>query len=283
MQRMLTCARNAVFSIALSVALLTHAGSAAASEWPVADMNRAIEQTNFVVNRGCSGTLISVTERLILTNFHCVERDLEVRQREVPQPDGTVKTVKQRRFADIKVEQHSYDGFARTGTATFVAQVVADDKARDLALVRVSGPIPNNYASPIGDIPMRGERVYVVGNPAGLENTVVEGVVSNVNRTFEFPWTEEKLAMIQFSGGIYGGNSGGALYNARGELVGVPAAGLASANFIGLAIPADVVKFFLRERCFAKVFDASADDNACRAKRFPTKPQAHAGNTGDNM
>jgi serine protease Do len=132
-------------------------------------------------------------------------------------------------------------------------------------VLRIKGPIPNTYASPIGGAVQRGERVYAVGNPASQENTLVEGIVSNVNRTFEFPWTNgSKLAMIQFSGGIYGGNSGGALYNIRGELVGVPSAGLSGVTFIGLAIPAEVVRSFMREHCLAAAFDSSADDAACR-------------------
>jgi S1-C subfamily serine protease len=240
---------------------------AVAAEWPVDQMNRAIEQTNFVVDARCSGTLISVPERLILTNFHCVEHALEVREREIAGNDGTVKKVRQRRFQYLPVNQNTYDGFARVGTSSYQAEVIADDKSRDLAVLRILGTIPNTYASPLGDSVVRGERVYAVGNPAGYENTVVEGIVSNVNRTFEFPWTQERLAMVQFSGGIYGGNSGGALYNATGHLIGVPAAGMASATFIGLAIPVQVVKSFLKDSCLARVFDKNVKDDACKQKR----------------
>jgi S1-C subfamily serine protease len=263
-------------------ALASLAMPAAAQSWPVDAMNRAIEQTNFVVNRGCSGTLVSLSERLILTNFHCIDGMISNAEREVIDEDGFVKKVRKREVKDVSVEQNSYDGFARVGTASFVAEIVADDVKRDLAVLKVKGQLPNSYASPIqreGSV-LRGERIYTVGNPAGNENTVVEGIVSNVNRTFEFPWTNgAKLAMIQFSGGIYGGNSGGALYNAKGELVGVPAAMDTRANFIGLAIPAEVVRSFMRENCLAAAFDSSADDAACR-KDKAEKAEAKKKNRG---
>ena len=257
---------------ALALALTLVAAPALAQDaWPVDAMNRVIDQTNFVVDGGCSGTLISVPERLVLTNFHCVEKSISTIERDQVGDDGVVRRVKMRRLADLKVEQHSYVGFARVGTSSYVAEIVADSKARDLAVLRIKGPIPHIYASPLlpeGSKITRGERVYVVGNPALEDATVVEGIVSNVNRTFEFPWTGgEKLAMVQFSGGIFGGNSGGALYNAAGELIGVPAAGYREATFIGFAVPIDVVKSVLRDNCLAQVFDEHADDARCRTDK----------------
>jgi hypothetical protein len=53
-----------------------------ASEWTLEQMNRVIDQTNFVVNRGCSGTLISIEERLILTNHHCIDQNISFVERE---------------------------------------------------------------------------------------------------------------------------------------------------------------------------------------------------------
>jgi hypothetical protein len=70
---------------------------------------------------------------------------------------------------------------------------------------------------------------------------------------------------------LFGGNSGGALYNAKGQLVGVPAAGYPSATFIGFAIPVEVVKLFLQDNCLASVFDEAADDTKCRAEKEARK------------
>lgn len=247
-----------------------------AAEWNLGSMNKAIEQTNFSVNGGCSGTLISVEDRLILTNYHCVDDRIEVVEREEQSPDGFLRKVRFNRYHDIPVVQNKYVDYAKVQSMSYVAEIKAADKKRDLAVVKLVGDIPHTYASPL--LPdqkkvVRGERVYAVGNPAGNYATVVEGIVSSVNRTFEFPWTGgEKLPMIQFSGGIWGGNSGGALYNAEGELIGVPAAGHSSASFIGLAIPITVVKVFLRDSCLYESFDKGFKNSECQAKKNSKKP-----------
>ena len=242
-----------------------------ASEWSLEQMNKVIDQTNFVVNRGCSGTLISVEEKLILTNYHCIDSLVSFIEREETDPNGYTKKVRVRKYADVNVEQHGYNGFAKVSTASYIAEIIAEDKKVDLAILKIKSIIPHQISSKI--LPdnisiIRGERVYVVGNPAGNDATVVEGIISNLNRTFEFPWTgNEKLAMIQFSGGIYGGNSGGALYNSRGYLIGVPAASHRDATFIGLAIPITVVKKFMTENCLANIYNPIFDDNKCKEEK----------------
>lgn len=254
--------------------------SEAPSSWGVEQMNMAIEQTNFVVRAGeglCSGTLIDLERRLILTNAHCVEGAISMIERQVTDRKGFVHTMQVRRMEDMPVEQNRYDGFERVGTASYVSEIVAVDKKVDLALLRIKSPIPNTFAAPLlpeGDKIVRGELVYIVGNPGGNFDTLVTGVVSNMNRTFEFPWTgNEKLPMIQFSGGITGGNSGGSLWNAKGQLIGVPAAGRRDATFIGLAVPISVVKDFLRAQCFSVVagsvdaVEPGVKDAACEDDR----------------
>lgn len=256
--------------IAIAVLACVLTASPAASEWTnVKDMNAAIDGTNFVVGAGCSGTLISIPEKLILTAYHCIEQNVTTYENEVASPDGVVKKVRQRRYVDVPLVQFTYDGYVQTGSAAYVGEIIAEDQKRDLAIIQFKGKIPHTYASPL--LPdtsevMRGEKVYVVGNPAMNYGSVVEGIVSSVNRTFEFSWTKnEKLAIIQFSGGIVGGNSGGALYNAKGEVIGVPIAMQASS--VGFATPVTVVKKFMRDNCLVKALDPSADDVKCKADK----------------
>ena len=253
------------------IALILVCSGQAFADWSLKDMNRAIEQTNFIVKEGCSGTLISVPEKLILTNYHCVDEAITSVEREVVTNVDIVKKVQVRRYADVIVSQHGYDGFTRVSTAQYITEIVAEQKKRDLAVLKIKSAIPHTYASPLlpdGDSIIKGEPVHIVGNPAGADGSLVDGVVSNMNRTFEFPWTDnEKLPMIQFSGGVYGGNSGGALYNGKGQLIGVPAAGHPVATFIGLAIPVSIIKEFMRDNCVARAFDPKADDKACRAAK----------------
>lgn len=252
--------------------LQTASISAAEKKWTLAEINDTIEQTNFVVNSGCSGTLISIKLKLILTNYHCVEEKVSIIEREVTTDTGITRKVRFRKYGDVDVVQHGYDNFARVSTSSYFAEIVAAEKSRDLAVLKIRSAIPHRLASRILPDTMkvvRGERVYVVGNPAGLDATIVEGIVSNLNRTFTFSWTDnEKLAMIQFSGGIYGGNSGGALYNAQGYLIGVPAAGNMNATFIGLAIPIDLVRKVLKDNCLSSAYSGNEDEDVkCAATK----------------
>jgi S1-C subfamily serine protease len=264
------------FLLGLAVGLIGYSlitfSPAKADEWTAEEINRTIEQTNFIVNKGCSGTLISINPSLILTNYHCIDNNVDTVEREVTTPDGTVVKKKFRKYTDVPVEQKTYDGFVLTGSANYIAQIVAEAKTSDLALLKVKGRTPHSYYSPIipdGLPVVRGERVWIVGNPLGNDSSVVVGVISNASRAFDFPWTDgARLPMLQISGGISGGNSGGALYNAKGQMVGVPAAGYRGEGHLGFAIPMDVVKPFLRENCFAQTFDATANDDRCRGEKL---------------
>lgn len=253
--------RRFVIAIILAFGCLS-----AHADWDLKDLNRTIEQTNFVVDDKCSGTLISIPEKLVLTNWHCVEARIDVVEREITSPEGYVRKVKLRRYADVPIEQRLYDKYTPVGSISYLTEIVSEEQGKDLALLRIRGPISQSYASPLGGTVARGEDVYIVGNPALLVATVGKGLVSSVNRTFEFSWTAgEKTPMIQHSAGSFGGNSGGALYNVKGELVGVPSAGFRDATFIGLAIPVvPTVQKFISDACLASVYDAKADDAKCR-------------------
>jgi S1-C subfamily serine protease len=245
--------------------------SVAQEKIDLAKLNNIVEQTNFIVDSGCSGTLVDLKNKLILTNYHCVDRKVSVVEKEETDANGVVRKVRSKRYVDVPVEQHGYAGFAKVSTATYISEIVAEDKRVDLAVLRIKSEIPHKTASKILPDNMqivRGEGVYAVGNPSGMDATIVNGIISNLNRTFEFPWTgNEKLPMIQFSGGIYGGNSGGALYNESGYLIGVPAAGHRDATFIGLAVPITIVKRFMRTNCLAEAFDEKADNTKCDLER----------------
>jgi S1-C subfamily serine protease len=236
----------------------------AAAEWDVSALNKTIDETNFIVNRGCSGTLIDVQRKYVLTNYHCIGGQVTTVEREVSLPDGTVVKKKFRKYEDVALEQNRYDGFVKTGSASYVGEIVAEAQTKDLAVVQLKGNIPHTIASTFAADPVRrGDRVYIVGNPLGEDGSVVEGIVSNVNRAFDFPWTNgARLPMIQISGGMAGGNSGGAAYNAKGEIVGVPAAGYRNAGHLGFAIPLEVVRPFLKDNCVL-----TEDDDKCRADK----------------
>lgn len=253
--------------IGLFAMFLSMSSSYANERITLETLNQMVEQTNFIVGRGCSGTLVDLKNRLILTNYHCVDDKISIVEVDETAIDGSVRKVRRKKYNDITVEQHGYSGFTKVSTATYITEIVAENKKVDLAILKIKSDIPHKVSSkilPDSLLVVRGEGIYAVGNPSGMDATIVRGIVSNLNRTFEFPWTgNEKLPMIQFSGGIYGGNSGGALYNDMGFLIGVPAAGHSTATFIGLAIPISIVKVFMREWCLAEAFDDKSDNAKC--------------------
>ena len=132
----------------------------------------------------------------------------------------------------------------------------------DLALLEVSSvelyllsevnKIENNIdlrSAPIGDWSklMPGERVLSISSPAGLENTVSEGIVSAVRRVRDLPEAYRlqlaqlgiggDVTLLQFSAPSYFGSSGGPVFNRRGEVVGVVALRHTADN-VYFAIPA---------------------------------------------
>lgn len=263
-----------IASLTLAIAFLSAPAFAVGSTEPWPDMNKQIDQTNFIIEQQCSGTLISLKEKLILTNDHCVETNISVVEEEVTDEEGSVSKRKREKFIDVKVEQGHYKGFAQVGMSSYQTEIVAHDKKRDLALLRFKqDEIPFTLASPLlpdGIELVRGQRTITVGNPMLLEATLVRGEISSLTRQMEVGG-DDKRDYIQVSGGIFGGNSGGALYDEYGRLIGVPAAGSRAATFIGLAIPVGTVKDLLKENCLASVWDAKADDAKCKADKEKAK------------
>ena len=244
---------NKLLTIAASAILV----ASSAFAWEPEEMNAVIDQTNFIVNKGCSGTLISLDPALILTNHHCVSNNIRTVSREVPDDNGKIATVKELKLDPVVVEQVAYNGHETVGSSTYVAEIAAYEKTRDLAILRLRAvSVPYTIFSPIlpeGESVKRGQPVWAVGNPAGFDATVTSGIISSTTRTFQFPWAEnEDLPMIQTDVGIFGGNSGGALYDMQGRLVGVPAAGHRQATHLGLAIPTSIVWEVLSKNCLAE-------------------------------
>jgi serine protease DegQ len=121
------------------------------------------------------------------------------------------------------------------------ASVVGSDPDTDLAVLKVNASdLP---AIHLASRPIRvGDVVLAIGNPFGIGQTVTMGIISAIGRQLNAVSPED---FIQTDAAINFGNSGGALVNARGNLVGINTAllGRASgAEGIGFAIPASTAK-----------------------------------------
>jgi serine protease DegS len=124
-----------------------------------------------------------------------------------------------------------------------VAKVVGRDPDTDLAVLKID--LPNLPVMPLGrsDRLQVGDTVLAIGNPIGLQQTVTHGIVSAVGRGQLGIATFENF--IQTDAPINAGNSGGALVNARGELIGINTAVVAKnlgVEGIGFAIPVNLVR-----------------------------------------
>lgn len=128
------------------------------------------------------------------------------------------------------------------------ASIVGRDPDTDLALLRVN--LPNLPVMPLGrsDALRVGDVVLAIGYPVGLSQTVTQGIVSATSRGQLGIATFENF--IQTDAPINFGNSGGALVNTRGELVGINTA-ILSKNLgiegIGFAIPVNLARGVITE------------------------------------
>ena len=122
----------------------------------------------------------------------------------------------------------------------YSARIIGSDKTTDLALIKIDAKnLPAIVIANSDDVKV-GEWVLAVGNPLGLNNTVTAGIVSAKARTMG----QGVSSMIQTDAAINQGNSGGALVNTRGELIGINAmiySQTGSNIGYGFAIPTTIV------------------------------------------
>jgi serine protease Do len=131
----------------------------------------------------------------------------------------------------------------------FAARVLGSDPPTDVAVVRIDKPPHDLQSVTLGDSDRLrvGDYVLAIGNPLGMGQTVTMGIVSAKNRVIG-----EKLGeidpryedFIQTDAAINQGNSGGPLFNFRGEVIGVNAAIInpGIAMNVGFAIPINLAR-----------------------------------------
>ncbi len=111
-----------------------------------------------------------------------------------------------------------------------VKGVVASNRDWDLAILRVEGKsLP--FLKIAKDDPKIGAKVYAIGNPKGLTNTLSEGLVSGVREL------KGELSLLQTTAAISAGSSGGPLLADNGEVVGITTATLVTGQNLNFAVP----------------------------------------------
>jgi Do/DeqQ family serine protease len=158
-----------------------------------------------------SGVIINAGKGYVLTNHHVIDG-----------ADKITVTLKDRRTAE--------------------ATLIGSDPGTDIALLKIDLrrlddiPLADSDQTKVGDF------VVAIGNPFGIGQTVTSGIVSALDRS---TYSRDKYQnYIQTDAAINQGNSGGALINSKGELIGVNAAILSrsgGSNGIGFAVPTNMI------------------------------------------
>jgi serine protease Do len=180
------------------------------------------------VSEGSGSGIIFNDEGYILTNNHVVTLDSD-----------TVAD-------DIEVILH--DG--KNSTKKYKAKLIGRDPQTDLAVIKISdakdltvAEFGNSDDLKVGDL------AVAIGNPLGeeLAGTVTTGYISALNRKIQLD--DREFNLIQTDAAINSGNSGGALVNAHGEVIGINSAKLQATGVegIGFAIPINQAKTIARE------------------------------------
>lgn len=117
------------------------------------------------------------------------------------------------------------------------ATIVGTDETTDLAVIKIektglpAAELGNSDSVKVGEFSM------AIGNPLGMESTVTAGIISAVNRTITSD--NRNYTVIQTDAAINSGNSGGALVNSKGQVIGINTLKLSGTGIegIGFAIP----------------------------------------------
>jgi serine protease Do/serine protease DegQ len=172
----------------------------------------SIERVQEISSLG-SGVIVDAGHGLILTNYHVIQDSYEIN---VTLTDGR----------------------------TLRADILGHDVDTDIAVIRIPSLNLSQVAMADSDSLRVGDFVVAVGNPFGLGQTVTSGIVSALGRSGL--GIESIEDFIQTDASINLGNSGGALVNLRGELVGINTAIFGAGNQgnigIGFAIPVNLAR-----------------------------------------
>jgi len=128
---------------------------------------------------------------------------------------------------------------------TFDAELVGSDDQNDIALLKINSNEVLSYAT-FGDSDSTqiGEWVLAVGNPFNLNSTVTAGIISAKSRNLD-PSGRTTQSYIQTDAAVNPGNSGGALVNTKGELIGINTAIQSqTGSYIGysFAVPSNIAR-----------------------------------------
>ena len=169
----------------------------------------------FEIPQGTGSGFIWDTDGHVVTNFHVIQQGNKAR---VTLSDNTV----------------------------WPAEIVGTEPDKDLAVLRIAAPKGKIKAIPVGtsaDLKV-GQKVFAIGNPFGLDQTLTTGVISGLGREIKSVSGRPIQDVVQTDAAINPGNSGGPLLDSGQRLIGVNTAIYSPSGAyagIGFAVPVDTV------------------------------------------
>lgn len=139
----------------------------------------------------------------------------------------------------IVTNTHVLDGMEKYIVNTYdnksyTAEIVGRDAKTDISVIKIEAENLSAAALGNSDEVNQGEAVVAIGNPAGLTGSVTDGIVSGLNRKIKTDATSFEMDCIQTNAAISPGNSGGALVNLYGQVIGITSSKYAAVNSEGL-------------------------------------------------
>ena len=201
------------------------------------------EQNNIAVFKSVSPSVVHITTLALARDF------LSLNVMQIPRGTGSGFIWDDR--GHVVTNFHVIQGAqsARVTLAdqsTWKAALVGASPDRDLAVLKIDAP--KEKLKPIAVGVSRelqvGQKVYAIGNPFGLDQTLTSGIISALNREIESATNRPIRGVIQTDAAINPGNSGGPLLDSAGRLIGVNTAIFSPSGAyvgIGFALPADEV------------------------------------------
>ncbi len=157
-------------------------------------------------------------------------------------------------------------------------KIIAVDPFHDLAVLQVNAKPEDGAIEPVVFSPDEqikpGDRVFVIGNPLGLERTVTQGIISQKARELE-----GKL-YIQIDAAVNPGNSGGPLFSQRGQVIGVCNMGAVYLQGLNFAIPSRHALYLL-DHLDDFAYDESNSESGFNYPEAPPRPGKALRETGD--
>ncbi|MDD5179844.1 MAG: trypsin-like peptidase domain-containing protein [Gallionellaceae bacterium] len=202
------------------------------------------ELNNIAVFKAASPSVVHITTLELATNLFT----LDVMQ--IPRGTGSGFIWDERGYIVTNFHVIQEANAARvtlSDQTNWKAELVGAFPDRDLAVLRIEAPKEKLKPIIIGESGnlQVGQKVYAIGNPFGLDQTLTTGIVSALNREIQSVTQRPIHGVIQTDAAINPGNSGGPLLDSAGRLIGVNTAIYSpsgASSGIGFAIPVDEVR-----------------------------------------